>query len=155
MTSATKKASIGTRFFLGIFLVLASLQAAAVDPVFTSLFSDKAIRGYDTVAYFTQDSAVEGKDEFATEYMGATWLFASQEHLDLFLASPEKYAPQYGGYCAYAVSQNTTASIKPELFTIVDGKLYLNYNESINDKWRANKANFIVDADKNWPGLVD
>lgn len=137
-----------------IALIFASAKVWAIDPTFTGFFSDEAIRGYDTVAYFTQGKPVKGKDEFSTEYNEATWLFASQEHLDLFLADPEKYAPQYGGYCAYAVSQNTTASIKPELFTIHNGKLYLNYNESINNKWLADKDNYIVDADKHWPGLL-
>ena len=84
----------------------------------------------------------------------ATWLFSSQQNLDLFLQSPTKYAPQYGGYCAYAVAKNSTASIKPELFTIHEGKLYLNYSASINDKWIANKENFIEMADKNWPSLL-
>lgn len=159
VNARTKLASNLARFLLVLGVVVGSLfvsgSAYAVDPVYTPVFSDKAIRGYDTVAYFTQNKAVEGRDEFATEYMGARWLFASQEHLDLFTQDPEKYAPQYGGYCAYAVSQNSTASIQPELFTIVEGKLYLNYNESVNDKWRANKANFIVEADKHWPTLVD
>lgn len=143
--------------FQGALIVTTMLfsgLAFALDPTYTSLFSSNAIKGYDTVAYFTEGKPVKGKDEFSTEYNEATWLFSSQENLDLFKENPEKYAPQYGGYCAYAVSQNTTASIKPELFTIVDGKLYLNYNESINDKWRANKEQFIVDADKNWPKLL-
>ncbi len=131
-----------------------STQVVAVDPAFTAIFSSKAIRGYDPVAYFTQDKAVEGSDEFSFEYNQATWLFSSQQNLDLFKADPTKYAPQYGGYCAYAVSQGSTASIKPELFTIVGGKLYLNYSDSINNKWRANKDNFIVDADKNWPQIL-
>jgi len=140
-----------------LLLVLLSVSnsALALDPVYTGLFSDKAIKGYDTVAYFTQGAAVEGDDEFSTEYLGATWLFSSQENLDLFVEDPEKYAPQYGGYCAYAVSQNKTASIKPELFTIEDGKLYLNYNRKINDQWLENKEQYITDADKNWPGLLE
>jgi len=137
-----------------IFALLASSNTLAIDPTFTGLFSDKAIKGYDTVAYFTENKAVKGSDKFTTKYNGATWLFSSQENLELFVASPKKYAPQYGGYCAYAVSQNGTASIKPELFTIHDGKLYLNYNKSINDKWNANREQFIKDADKNWPELL-
>lgn len=135
-------------------VIIFSSVAHAVDPVFTALFSDKAIRGYDTVAYFTENKPVKGSDDFSVEYMGATWLFSSQENKELFENEPEKYAPQFGGYCAYAVSQNATASIKPELFTIHDGKLYLNYNKSINEKWLNNKENFIVDANKNWPGLL-
>lgn len=138
-----------------LLLLSVSNNALALDPVYTGLFSNKAIKGYDTVAYFTQGAAVEGDDEFSTEYLGATWLFSSQENLDLFVEDPEKYAPQYGGYCAYAVSQNKTASIKPELFTIEDGKLYLNYNRKINDQWLENKKQYITDADKNWPGLLE
>jgi len=126
---------------ISLLFALASFQVLALDPTYTSLFSSKAIKGYDTVAYFTEGKAVEGKSEFAT-------------NLDLFLANPEKYAPQYGGYCAYAVSQGQTAPIKPELFTIHEGKLYLNYNEKINDRWLDNKEAFIVDADKNWPKLL-
>jgi len=137
-----------------LFMTLISAQAFALDPVYTSLFSNKAIKGYDTVAYFTENRAVEGKAEFSTEYKQAEWLFSSQENLDLFIANPEKYEPQYGGYCAYAVSKGSTASIKPELFTIHDGKLYLNYNKSINDKWQAEKEGYIAEADKNWPELV-
>jgi len=139
-------------FILSFFL---STQVLAVDPTFTAIFSSEAIRGYDPVAYFTEDKAVEGSDEFTFEYNQATWLFSSQQNLDLFKADPTKYAPQYGGYCAYAVSQGSTASIKPELFTIIDGKLYLNYSDSINKKWRANKDNFIVDADRNWPQILN
>ncbi len=134
-------------------LLLTVHSAHAIDPIFTTFFSDKAIRGYDTVAYFTEGKAVEGDEKFSTEYTQATWLFSSQQNLNLFKADPEKYAPQYGGYCAYAVSQNTTASIKPELFTIHEGKLYLNYSNSVNEKWLADKENFIVDADNNWPAI--
>jgi YHS domain-containing protein len=126
----------------------------AIEPTFTALFSDTAIRGYDTVAYFTEGRPVEGKAKYSSQYNQATWLFSSQDNLELFEEDPEKYAPQYGGYCAYAVSQNKTASIKPELFTIVNGKLYLNYNASINQKWTADKVKFIMLADKHWPKLL-
>lgn len=141
---------------IGVVLatLMISTKAFALDPTYTAFFSDEAIKGYDTVAYFTENKPVKGKEEFSIKYNEATWLFSSQENLDLFTADPEKYAPQYGGYCAYAVSQNSTASIKPELFTIQDGKLYLNYNESINEKWRANKTEFIELADQNWPALL-
>jgi len=142
------------RFTLLIALLMTSYSALAVDPTFTALFSNKAIRGYDTVAYFTENQPVKGSDEFSTEYNGATWLFSSAENLALFEADPEKYAPQYGGYCAYAVAQGTTASIKPELFTIHEGKLYLNYSNSINDKWLTDKESFIESADQNWPEIL-
>ena len=135
--------------------MLLSFSAIAVEQVNTSLFSDKAIKGFDTVAYFTQGKAIAGNEEYSTKYKKATWLFSNKENLDLFIENPEKYAPQYGGYCAYAVSQNSTASIKPELFTIHEDKLYLNYSESINAKWRADKARYVVQANENWPNLVD
>lgn len=140
---------------LVIGALASSMTASAVDPTYTGFFSSTAIKGYDTVSYFTEGKAVKGDKSYSTEYNNATWLFSSQENLDLFVAQPEKYAPQYGGYCAYAVAQNTTAAVDPELFTIHNDKLYLNYNRSINDKWNANKDNFIVDADKNWPALLN
>ena len=134
--------------------LLLSSSAFALDPTYTSFFSSEAIKGYDTVAYFTEGKPVKGSDDFSTEYNAATWLFSSQQNLDLFLANPDKYAPQYGGYCAYAVATNTTASIKPELFTIVGDKLYLNYSKSINEKWLANRSAYITDADRHWPNLL-
>ena len=146
-----------TRFFkmAAVLIVsIASTQAFALDPTYTALFSNDAIKGYDTVAYFTENKPVKGEAKFSVEYKQATWLFSSQENLDTFEADPEKYAPQYGGYCAYAVSKGSTASIKPELFTIYNGKLYLNYNDSINDKWAENKDALIADADRNWPKLI-
>lgn len=144
-------------YFLFLLVALGVLtvnSANAVDPTYTSIFSDKAIKGYDTVAYFTENQAVEGRDAFQAEYNGATWLFSSAENLALFEQDPAKYAPQYGGYCAYAVANNSTASIQPELFTVHNGKLYLNYNESVNKKWSADKENFIAAADRNWPALL-
>jgi len=143
---------------LFISLVSASIISASAfadDKVYTGLFSNDAIKGYDTVAYFTQGEPVKGSDEFSTSYKGANWLFSSQENLDLFLANPTKYEPQYGGFCAYAVAQGSTASIKPELFTIHEGRLFLNYSNSINDKWLANKKDFIEKADANWPAIRD
>lgn len=137
------------QIFFVITLMFAS-SALALDPVYTTLFSNDAIKGYDSVAYFTEGEPVKGQAEFSIEYQGANWLFSSQENLKLFSANPEKYVPQYGGYCAYAVSQGYTASIKPELFTIHNGKLYLNYNESVNEKWGADKDSYIKDANINW-----
>ena len=134
-------------------LFTASVSHAA-DPINTGFFGNTAIKGYDPVAYFTESKAVKGSKKFTHKWMDAKWRFSSQENKDLFVANPEKYAPQYGGYCAYAVSQNDTAGIDPDQFTILNGKLYLNYNKSINDKWTDNRDQFIIDADKHWPGLI-
>lgn len=129
--------------------------AEAADKVNKSRFGGVAIEGYDAVAYFEDGQPVEGSKDFTFEWMDATWRFASAEHRDLFKADPEKYAPQYGGYCAYAVSQGGTAGIDPEAWSIVDGKLYLNYNQKIQKKWEADRDAFIEAADENWPNLSE
>lgn len=146
------------------FLSLAMLVAASValapaakaaDPVYKGSFSDKAVSGYDTVAYFKEGKPVKGSPQFKTQYKGATWLFSSQENLDAFKASPEKYAPQYGGYCAYAVAaKNDLVSADPEAWKIVDGKLYLNYDKDIQADWVAKQSEYIKQGNANWPNLV-
>jgi YHS domain-containing protein len=113
-----------------------------------------AIRGYDTVAYFTQSKPVEGSDEFTTEWSGATWKFSSQEHLDLFVADPEKYAPQYGGYCAYGVAQNYLVKIEPDQWTIHNDKLYLNYDRKVNKDWKTDIEGYVKQADALFESLL-
>ncbi|MEM9177177.1 MAG: YHS domain-containing (seleno)protein [Myxococcota bacterium] len=129
--------------------------ALALDPINATFFGNAAIEGTDPVAYFTEGRPVEGSKAHTFEYMGATWRFASAENKAAFEAAPEKYAPQYGGYCAWAVSQGYTAGIDPEAWTIVDGKLYLNYSEKVMKTWLADRDAFIEAADDNWPGLRD
>ena len=136
-------------------LLLVSVSANAADLISTSFFSNKAVSGYDTVAYFTQGQAVKGDSQWTTEYQGAHWLFSSAEHLAMFEAEPEKYAPQYGGYCAWAVSEKSDfAPSDPEQWAIVDGKLYLNYNAGIKGRWDSARTLHIQQADQNWPGLI-
>lgn len=141
-----------------------SLAATAAEPVNTlekdGLISGYepsgvAIRGYDTVAYFTQGKPVEGSEEFATDWEGASWRFSSQENLDLFTAAPEDYAPQYGGYCAYGVAKDGLVKIEPENWTIVDGKLYLNYNDKVQGLWEKDIAGFISTADNKFEALLE
>ena len=115
---------------------------------------DTAIMGYDTVAYFTDGKPVKGQDKLVAEYMGAKWLFASQAHLDAFKADPAKYAPQYGGYCAYGVSQDNLVSIEPDKFKLLDGKLYLNYNAEVQAKWLMDPPGFIKQADTKFQALL-
>jgi YHS domain-containing protein len=134
--------------------MLLSSQLFALDPYFTPWNSDLAIRGYDPVAYFKVDQAVKGRSDYEYEWQGATWRFSSQENLDAFKAMPEKYAPQYGGYCAWAVANNKTASVDPTQYAVVDGKLYLNYNKKIQERWLKDIEGFIASADKNWPSLL-
>ena len=143
------------QFAAGALAALAILGtsglAAASEVVFSSW--GKAIRGYDPVAYFTEGRPVEGDSDYTAEYMDATWRFASAENKALFVANPEKYAPQFGGYCAWAVSQGETASIDPEAWDIVDGKLYLNYSKSVKARWSRDIPGNIRKGEANWPDL--
>jgi YHS domain-containing protein len=120
----------------------------------TQAFNNNAISGYDAVAYFTMGKPVKGDKKFTTSYKGSTWLFANAANRDIFLKDPEKYAPQFGGYCAWAVSQGYTASADPEAWKIVNGKLYLNYDKSIQAKWEKEVPKNIASGDKNWPTLL-
>jgi hypothetical protein len=114
-----------------------------------------AIKGYDPVAYHKEDKPVKGSNEYELTWKDAKWRFASAEHRDLFEAEPEKYAPRYGGYCAYAVSQGYTASVDPEnAWTIFEGKLYLNYNVDVKKQWQEDIPENIKKADANWPGVL-
>lgn len=138
-----------------MFSAIFSSQALAKSPIYTSYFSDTAVSGYDTVAYFTENKPVEGDSKYSAEYQGAEWHFSSQKNLDAFKADPAKYAPQYGGYCAWAVAKNNTAKGDPMQWAIHNGKLYLNYNAEIRSKWFADKDALIVTADKNWPSVLN
>ncbi len=128
---------------------------AGEPPVNRSRFGGVAIEGYDPVAYFTEGKPVKGRKSFETEWNGATWRFASAEHRDAFEATPEAYAPRYGGYCAWAVSQGYTAGIDPEAWKIVDGKLYLNYSRKVQETWEQDLRGNIRLADENYPRLID
>jgi YHS domain-containing protein len=141
------------RYLILALVLLVPAAAQAKDPV-NETFLGVAIDGADPVAYFDEDRHVEGRSEFEVEWQGATWRFASADRRDRFEAEPEKYAPQFGGYCAWAVSQGYTAPIDPEAFTIVDGKLYLNYDEDIQAKWQTDRAALIAAAQKNWPAVL-
>lgn len=112
-----------------------------------------AIRGYDPVAYFLDNKPVEGLPEFTTNWRGVTWQFKSQANLDLFKGNPEKYAPQFGGYCAYGVSDNHKSPTDPSAFTVVDEKLYLNYSPKVKQLWLKDQERHIRQAETNWPAL--
>ena len=137
----------------GALAVMTPGVALAKKPIYTSW--GKAIRGYDPVAYFKQGKPVTGDKKHTHQYKGATWYFSSAENRDLFASAPGSYAPQYGGYCAYAVSQGSTASITPQAWDIVNGKLYLNYSKSIQRKWKKKQASYIRSADQKWPGVLN
>jgi YHS domain-containing protein len=129
--------------------LLISTAAYSQNAVFIK--SGEAINGYDPVAYFKSGKPVKGRDAFTLKWNGADWKFASQENLNDFKTNPEKYAPQYGGYCAYGTSENHKAPTSPDAWSIVNGKLYLNYNTDVQKKWKQDQKMHIERADKNWP----
>lgn len=110
-----------------------------------------AIQGYDPVAYFTDGKPVKGKADYAATYKGAQYRFASAKNRDAFAASPESYAPAYGGWCAYGMSKGYKAPIDPAAFTIVKNKLYLNYSKSVRSTWSKDIPGYVAKADANWP----
>ena len=138
---------------LGILTVPA---LALDDAVNTGRFNDTAIEGYDPVAYFTQGKPVKGSDEFEYAWRGGNWRFASQDSLERFRADPEKFAPQYGGWCAYAMSdRGRTVRIDPEAWTIRNGKLYLNYSQSVRNVWQEAVDANIAEANRFYPQTTD
>lgn len=139
--------------FLAFFMMVG--PASADDPIYTSTFSNKAVGGYDTLTYYDEDGPVKGSEDFQTSWHGADWYFSSAENLEKFKADPTQYAPQYGGYCAWAAAHGTLAKGDPEIWDIVDGKLYLNYDQSIQDKWSPRKAELIEKADAEYPELIE
>jgi hypothetical protein len=113
-----------------------------------------AIKGYDPVAYFEDGKPEKGNLAYEFQWKGAMWRFSSAAHRDAFAKEPDRYAPQYGGFCAYGVSEGHTAPIDPEAWTIIDGKLYLNYDKQVREDWKKDTKGRIQKADQNWPKLA-
>jgi YHS domain-containing protein len=135
-----------------IFFV-ATFTHAQKSPVFVN--NDIAVNGYDVVSYFTEGKPVKGKKTFLYQWHDAYWLFSTKENLDSFSRNPEKYAPQFGGYCAYGISEGHKAPTEPDAWTIADGKLYLNYNTDVRELWKKDMNARIIKANENWEGLKD
>jgi len=154
-----------TRLGVGACSCLAALLAAtfqgaiparAAQPsIFTGLVKGVAVGGYDPVAYVTDGKPVAGKTDVTLEHEGVTWRFASEANRDAFKADPAKYAPQYGGYCAWAVSQGYTAKGDPDAWTVHDGKLYLNYDKRVRATWARDIPGNVKKGDANWPGVLE
>jgi len=145
-----------SRAFL-ILALVASLPALAADPVFVAATADggrAAIRGYDPVAYHREGKPVLGKAEFKTAWNGAEWRFASAANRDAFVLDPARYAPAYGGYCAFGTSRGYKVSTEPAAFAIEGGRLYLNYSRPVQLTWNTDRPGYITKADAVWPELV-
>lgn len=135
--------------FTTLILLLTLGTAVAQQEVFSK--SNAAIQGYDPVAYFKESGAVKGKSNLTVTWKGATWYFSSEQNRDDFKGDPEKFAPQYGGFCAYGVADGHKAPTSPDAWTIVDGKLYLNYDTGVRELWKKDRDAFIRKANDNWP----
>lgn len=132
-----------------VLLVLGSVGSAHAVQQFER--DGLAIDGYDPVAYFTEQKPMRGVPEFRADYQGSTFQFVSAVHRDVFTADPEKFAPQYGGYCAYGMARGYKAKIDPVAFSVVRDKLYLNYDETIRAQWLSDVPGYIRQANANWP----
>lgn len=121
-----------------------SIEAVNVDD------NTVAIQGYDPVAYFTVNAPTKGDSQYTANHLGATYWFSSADNQKLFKSNPDKYAPQYGGYCAFGVSKEKKYPIEPDAFAVVDGKLYLNLNKKVQSRWVLNTEELINDADGYW-----
>jgi YHS domain-containing protein len=137
-----------------VILLAALYTQAQKSPIYKT--NQGAINGYDVVAFFTDNKAIKGDSAFTTTYQQAKWYFKNAKNLQAFVANPEKYLPQYGGYCAYGCSDNHKAPTEANTFTIIDNKLYFNYNNKVKEFWIKDAVEKrIPAADKNWTTLKD
>jgi len=134
-------------------LALPGVASAASARIFNT--ATLAIHGYDPVGYFSDGKAVEGTDEYRLKWMGVIWRFASLDNLAAFESNPRGFAPQYGGYCAFAMAQGSIATSVPEAWTIYQDRLYLNYSKSVRRRWKKDIAGYVDAADTHWPGILD
>ncbi|MEM9025485.1 MAG: YHS domain-containing (seleno)protein [Verrucomicrobiota bacterium] len=135
------------------YLIFTSL-IAHTSPVLHSGDDKLALLGFDPVAYFTENAALEGSSEYTSVHLGITYQFVNEKHLRLFEKNPTAYLPQYGGYCAYGVSKGGLYKIDPKSWSILDGKLYLNYDSGVQRKWAKQAEVYIERADEKWPELA-
>ncbi|HZY81590.1 MAG TPA: YHS domain-containing (seleno)protein [Cyclobacteriaceae bacterium] len=138
-------------FFTGLLFVVIAAYAQAQSRYFNT--DGVAIRGYDPVAYFTENKPVEGSKNFSYKWDATEWHFKDQKNLEAFKANPQKYAPQFGGWCAYGVSEDHKSPTEADAFTVVNDKLYLNYNTKVKELWSKDRDERIRKAETNWVGL--
>ena len=142
---------MSNRFSALIAVALLSMSSTAV---FAGEFFETdgvALRGYDPVAYFASGKPQKGQAQYSYEYKGSKFYFASDANRRAFMAMPEKYAPQFGGYCAFGTAQGYKVSTQPDAFAIVKDKLYLNYDKKVQKIWQQDVPGNIQQAEKNWP----
>ena len=150
--SVTRRHVLTLTLIAPVAAAFASRAIAATPEVYAE--GGIAVDGTDVVGYFTDGAPVAGDPAITHDYMGVSWQFSTQANRDAFAADPAAYAPQYGGYCAYAVSQGYTAPTVPEAWSIVDDKLYLNFSTRIRSRWERDIPGHIAAADANWPSVL-
>jgi hypothetical protein len=138
-----------------LLLTTLTFSASGTKPAVNKTGGDLAARGYDVVAYSVAGVATKGNARFRHRWNEATWEFANADNRARFARTPEKYAPQFGGYCAWAVSRGYTADADPEAWQIVEGKLYLTYSKAVQRRWEQDIAGNIARARANWPAVLD
>lgn len=148
----TRRSALGLMAIAPVTLAAPMRARAATPEVYAE--GGVAINGFDPVAYFLDAAPVEGLAEHTVDFKGATWRFASAENAEMFKGAPEDYAPQFGGYCAYAVSRGGTATTSPDAWTVHNDKLYLNYNTTVRSIWLEDVDANIAAANDNWPGVL-
>jgi hypothetical protein len=131
-----------------------AVASAQQQPAWNADRTGLAVQGYDVVAYATDRAAVRGRAEFEYRWQNVVWRFASAAHRDAFASAPERYAPQFGGYCAWAVSRGYTADVDPQAWRIIAGRLYLNYSKRVQRMWEQNVETNIATGLANWPGVL-
>lgn len=123
-------------------------------PIYTPWSSNVAVGGYDVVSFYSGKPR-KGTTKFFYEHEGARWLFVSERSRDTFIGNPERYAPAYGGYCAWALAKGKLAKGSPKHWSLVDGQLFLNFNGRIKKRWDVDRTRFIEKADANWPEVLE
>ncbi|HTI92761.1 MAG TPA: YHS domain-containing (seleno)protein [Puia sp.] len=139
----------------GLFFLIGTIGGVCAQQSSVFAPAGKAVNGYDVVAFFKESKPVMGSDSLSYTYKDVKWLFSTDANMKAFKADPEHFMPQYGGYCAYGTAQGHKAPTKPETWTIVNDKLYFNYNLKVKEAWTKDEQAMIEKADKNWPELKD
>lgn len=142
------------KLLVAAFAIFATLSANSQKAEIFSI-EGKAIRGYDVVSFFKDNKAVKGSDSLSFNWKNTVWLFSTKENLEQFKSNPEKYAPQYGGYCAYGTAAGHKAPTETDTWTILNDKLYFNYNKKVKELWTKNQQQLIEKANTNWETIKD
>ena len=155
MKTLLKNSLIATALAFGTLSTLPAFAADEVNIATKGQAAGLAVQGYDVISYRTNDAPLLGSADFTAEYEGATYRFVSQDNLDTFIADPARYAPAYGGFCAYGVSKGKKFEIDPTAYKVVDDVLYLNFNKSVQKKWAKKTDQYISKAETNWTEIRD